>query len=425
MFVAVIGLSYRTAPIALRERLSCALSETPLDWRREDGRFAPIRELALIATCNRLELITALENVDSLPLLTALLAEQTGFAATDFADHLYHYAGETAAAHLCRVAAGLDSLALGEPQILGQVTASFTAATETKTIGPVLTELFRAAIRAGKRARAETAISQKATSLSAIAAAQAQSVVGDLDGRRHLVIGVGEMGQLALKALQARGATQIALANRTPSRAAALPAAQGLSVYGLDELATAVAQADVAIAAVSAQRPILTAAMLREIMPQRPDRPLLLIDLGLPRNVDPAVSQLPGVCLWNADELQGHLDEALAARQQEIPRVEAIVAAESDAFMAALRQLEIRPVISDMRHKAEAIRQRELARALRHLAGTDDDALINQLELFSRSLVNKLLHEPTRCLRHKAADDEAAAYAQAARDLFGLETSEQ
>jgi glutamyl-tRNA reductase len=425
MYVAVLGLSYRTAPIDLRERLSCALSQTPLDWRQAGDRFATVRELALIATCNRLELIAALDTQASFHPLTDLLAEQTGFAAADLFPHLYHHAGRDAAAHLCRVAAGLDSLALGEPQILGQVTAAFIAATEAKTIGPVLTELFRAAIRAGKRARAETAISQKATSMSAIAATQAQSVVGELNGRQHLVIGVGEMGQLALKALQARGATQIALANRTPSRAAALPAAQGLPVYGLDELATAVAQADIVIAAAAAPQPLITHDQLQTIMAQRPDRPLLLIDLGLPRNVDPAVRQLPGVCLWDADELQGHLDEALAARQREIPRVEAIVAAEGDVFMAALRQLEIRPVISEMRHKAEAIRQRELARALRHLAGTDDDALINQLELFSRSLVNKLLHEPTLCLRHKAADDEAAGYAQAARDLFGLETSEQ
>jgi glutamyl-tRNA reductase len=425
MYVAVIGLSYRTAPIALRERLSCALSQTPLDWRQADGRFAAIRELALIATCNRLELIAALDTQASFHPLADWLAEHTGCAAADLLPHLYHHTGRAAAAHLCRVAAGLDSLALGEPQILGQVTDSFMAATEAKTIGSTLTELFRAAIRAGKRARAETAISQNSTSMSAIAAAQAQSVVGNLSGRQHLIIGLGEMGQLALKAVQARGATQIALANRTPARAAALPAAQGLPVYRLDELATAVAQADVAIAAVSVPQPLLTAAMLGEIMPQRPDRPLLLIDLGLPRNIDPAVRRIPGVCLWDADELQGHLDEALAARQREIPRVEAIVAAESDAFIAALRQLEIRPVISDMRHKAEAIRQREVARALRHLTGADDDALINQLELFSRSLVNKLLHEPTLCLRHKAADDEAAAYAQAARDLFGLETSEQ
>jgi len=424
MYVAVIGLSYRTAPIALRERLSCALSQTPLVWPLADRRFAAIRECALIATCNRLEMIAALETDASFHLLADFLAEQTGFAAADLFPHVYHHAGRAAAVHLGRVAAGLDSLALGEPQILGQVTDSFMAATEAKTVGPILTQLFRAAIRAGKRARAETAISQKATSMSAIAAAQAQSVVGDLNGRRHLIIGVGEMGQLALKAVQARGATQIALINRTPARAAALPAAQGLPVYGLEALGTAVAQADVVIAAVAATQPILTADQLRAIMAQRPDRPLLLIDLGLPRNIDSVARQLPGVCLWDADELQTHLDEALAARQQEIPQVEAIVAAESDAFMAALRQLEIRPVISDMRHKAEAIRQREIARALRHLGDVDADTL-HQLEYFSRSLVNKLLHDPTLCLRHKAADDKAAAYAEAIRDLFDLEASKQ
>ena len=417
----LLGLSYRTAPIALREQLSCSLDSLPPKWQTADSRFAAIQELAILSTCNRTELVARVDcpGLDALTLLADLLALMKGVDKATFDEHLYLHTGLAAANHLCRVAAGLDSQVLGEPQILGQVTDAFMTATEAKTIGPALTELFRTAIRCGKRARSETAISQNPVSTSSMAVAQAQAILGDLTQRQHLIIGAGEMGHLALKVLRARGATNIALANRSRARAEALAAEDGLAVYGLDELETAVSQTDVVISATSADASLITHHLVENVMRQRPERPLILIDIAVPRDIDPTVRQIANVHLFDADELKQSLDEALAARQQEIPAIEAIIEAELEALSAALRGLTVRPVIVDLRHMAETIRQQELDRTLRNL-GDVDPATLAHLQHFSRALVNKLLHEPTLRLRDKAVDDKAAVYASTVRDLFGL-----
>ena len=419
--LVLLGLSYRTAPIALREQLSCSLAKLPPNWQTADNRFAAIDELAILSTCNRTELIARVNcpGLDAQALLADLLALLNGLDKSSFEAHLYLHTGLPAAEHLCRVASGLDSQVLGEPQILGQVTDAFMAATEAKTIGPALTALFRTAIRCGKRARSETAVSQNPVSTSSMAVAQAQALLGDLSQRQHLIIGAGEMGHLALKVLQARGATNVALANRSRARAEALAVDAGLIVYELDELATAVAQTDVVISATSAEQPILTYQLIENVMEQRAERPLILLDIAVPRDIDPAVRQIANVHLFDADELKQSLDEALAARQQEIPAIEAIIAAELDSLAAALRGLTVRPVIVDLRHKAETIRQQELARTLRYLGELDETTLAH-IQHFSRALVNKLLHEPTVCLRDKAVDEKAAVYASTVRDLFGL-----
>lgn len=423
--LVLLGLSYRTAPIGLREQLSCALADLPPHWQSADSRFVAIQELAVLSTCNRTELIAHVNcpGLDARALLADLLAMLNGVDKAFFDEHLYLHTGLKAAEHLCRVAAGLDSQVLGEPQILGQVTDAFMAATAAKTIGPALTELFRTAVRCGKRARHETAVSQNPVSTSSMAVAQAQALLGDLAQRQHLIIGAGEMGHLALKVLQARGATNVALANRSRARAEALAADTGLAVYGLDELATAVAQTDVVISATSANQPVLTYQLIKNVMQQRAERPLILLDIAVPRDIDPAVRQIANVHLFDADELKQSLDEALAARQREIPAIEAIIAAELETLSATLRGLTVRPVIVDLRHKAEAIRQQELDRTLRYL-GELDPVTLAHIQHFSRALVNKLLHEPTVCLRDKAVNEKAAVYASTVRDLFGLnETS--
>lgn len=419
--LVLLGLSHRTAPIELREQLSCSLADLPPDWQSADDRFTVIQELVILSTCNRTELVAVLNcpGLNARTLLTNLLAWLKGIETAVFAHHLYYYTDTTAATHLCRVAAGLDSHLLGEPQILGQVTRAYTEATTAKTIGPTLTELFRTAIRCGKRARSETNISKNPVSTSAVAVAQAHAILGDLTHRQHLLIGAGEMGQLALKSLRARGVTSIALANRSHSRAATLAATDNLPIYCFDELITAVSAADVVISATSAPAPVLTQQMVQTAMLSRPERPLVLIDIAVPRDVDPTVRCLPNVHLFDADELQQSLDEALAARQAEIPAVEAIIAAEIETMLSTLRKLAVRPVIVDLRHKAETIRQQELARTLRHLSHVDPDTLAH-IQHFSRALVNKLLHEPTLCLRDKGQSHEAAVYANTVRDLFGL-----
>jgi len=293
-------------------------------------------------------------------------------------------------------------------------------AIEAKTIGPVLTELFRAAIRSGKRARTETGISHNPVSTSSMAIALAQKQVGDLQQQRCLIIGLGEMGQLAFKRLQSRGVQRISLVNRTYQRAANLARQHGHTAYRWEDLPDALAAADIVISATAATQPVISVADIRAVMATRPQRPLFLLDISMPRDIAPAVAGIEGVHLYDADQLQGSLDESLAARRQEVPKVEQIIAEEQGALQAHLRMLAVKPVIVTLREKAEGIRQHEMARMLHNL-GEVDDKTMQQLQIFSRSLVNKLLHEPTIRLKTKASHDEAKRYVTALNDLFDLE----
>jgi len=418
--IALIGLSYRTAPISIREQFSCTITDLPTVDLALDDRFESVREMVRLSTCNRVELYAALDDTPfTEQMMMDLLAAVTGADTAVFTQNLYFHTGADAANHLFHVAAGLDSLVLGEPQIQGQVSSAYTSATEAKTIGPVLDELFRAAIRVGKRARSETNISHNPMTTSSMAIAQAQRILGDLQSKQHLVIGLGEMGQLALKQLHNRSVTHIAVANRTRARAESAGAKYNAEIYNLDEVSTALANMDVVISATSAAHTIITKEMVAKVMAKRPFRPLILLDIAVPRDIDPTIADIPGVHLFDADQLQGDLDKALAARQQEIPQVEQIITAEIETLATQLRQLSVKPVIVTLREKAEDIRQQEVERTLRHLGDIDPQTLkhINHL---SRSLINKLLHEPTRRLKTEAGNDNAAVYAAAISELFGL-----
>lgn len=418
--ITLIGLSYHTAPITIREQFSCTVADIPTAKLALDCRFAHVREVVLLSTCNRVELYAALDDQPyAKQVMMDLLAEITGMDTAVYTQYLFHHTGAAAAGHLFHVSAGLDSLVLGEPQIQGQVTNAYMKATAAKTIGPVLTELFRAAIRVGKRARSETNISHNPMSTSSMAIAQAQHVLGDLRNKQHLVVGLGEMGQLALKQLHNRQVTQLAVANRTLARAQFMAEHINATIFSMDDLATALETMDVVISATSAPHPVIPVEMVQAVMAKRPSRPLVLLDIAVPRDIDPDVKQIPGVHLFDADQLKGNLDEALNARKQEIPKVKAIIQAEVNALSFQLRQLTVKPVIVTLREKAEDIRQQELNRTLHHLGDVDPQTL-KHIQHLSRSLINKLLHEPTVRLKAKAGDADAASYAAAISDLFGL-----
>jgi glutamyl-tRNA reductase len=314
----------------------------------------------------------------------------------------------------------LDSLVQGEAQILGQVNAAGTTAAANGTAGPILKTLFQTAVRTGKRARAETAIGQNPASISSIAITLAQEIAGDLRQRNVLVVGLGKMGQLALKALQVRRIHQVSLANRTRSRAEAVAGQWGYGVYDLTNLREAITHADVVISAVETEGRLINIQQIAEIMPIREGRALVLVDLSMPRTVDTTAKQIPNVHLVDLDDLRGNLDDALAARQREVPAVEAIVEQAVEAFTSNVEALIVEPLISSLRQRAEAIRQEELARVL-HDLGDVDDVTFNQIQHLSRSLVNKLLHEPTVRLRQRAGEAQTREYAAVVRDLFALE----
>lgn len=426
MPIICLGLSHHTAPVEIRERLTfsapalkAALARCGCGCASHPTGFP---ELVILSTCNRLELYALASSTsdqsDHYKALTDFLVETRGAALTEFQSHLYQYAGHEAVEHLCRVAAGLDSMILGEPQILGQVADAYESALAAGSAGPVLSALFRAAIRAGKRARSETAISRNPASVSSVAVRLAEQIVGDLPARRVLVIGAGEMGELAVEALRARGVRQVTVVNRTHRRAVELAERWSGDALSFEYLTEVVRAADIVISSTGAPHIILDSDIARRAMADRAS-PLVLIDIAVPRDVDPAVGDIPGVHLFDLDHLHARLDGAIAERRNEVPRVETIVAEEAMAFQAWLRGVEILPVIADLRLKAEHIRQRELARALRHLPGLDPETR-QHVERLSESLVNKLLHEPTRQLRAVAGNGHAAEYAQTVRRLFGL-----
>ncbi len=417
-----VGLSHQTAPIELREQLS--------HWPEGDVRTDAIEELVILSTCNRLELYGCLAEGICLPnhianaqqALVALIERTQGLPAALFADHLYTYQGNAAAYHLCRVAAGLDSLVLGEAQILGQVNSAFQKAQAARTVGPALSLLFRIGIKAGRRARTETQISANPVSVGSAALNLAHQVTGGLHKQQIVVIGLGEIGQLTLKGLRARGVHQATLINRSLARAQTLATTWGNAAYGLADLPQALLNADVVISATSAIEPILDIATVAQVMQQRPQRPLTLLDLAVPRDVDPAVKMVAGVQLFDVDDLRNSVDAALLARQQETPRVEGIIEELLCEWRHHFQELQVRPVVVELRQKAEQIRQRAVERTLRHL-GEVDSQTAEQLWHLSNALVNQLLHEPTIQLKRKAGQQQADLYASLVSDLFGLSSA--
>ena len=417
-----LGVSHRTAPIALREQLNyppAELETALLAWR-----LAGRGELVILSTCNRLELYAVRAPGAAEPAFEALLAfvaETRGHSATELSDAFYRLTGSAASAHLGRVAAGLDSMVLGEPQILGQVAGAHALAAAHGAAGPVLGALFRAAVHAGKRARAETGISRHPSTISSVAVRLAEQAAGPLAERQVLVIGAGQMAELAVQALRGRGAAtlRVTIANRTVARAAALAGRWGARAVALDNLPEALAAADVAVAVTGAPGFVLTPENAGPALAARPERPLVLIDIAVPRDVDPAVRALPNVRYYDLDDLEAHLQGVLAERQQAVPRVEAIVADEMARFEDWLRALAMAPVIADLRAKADAIRRAEVDKTLRRLPNLTPDER-QQIELFSEALVNKLLHDPTGRLKAEAGNGHAAEYAAAVRELFSL-----
>ena len=420
--VLCLGVSYRTASIALRERLalsppviaatlsrfSCGRSERPVG----------VSELVVLSTCNRLELYAAAGDggVDS---LIAVMAESTGVDAEELRPAVYTLTGGEAARHLCRTAAGLESMILGEPQILGQVAEAFSMALAQGAAGHMLSTLFRGALRAGRRARAETGINRNPATVSSAAVKLVSETIPDLDHAQVLVVGAGEMAELTLSALHHRGAREVCVVNRTREHAEQLSARFVARSLGFERLHVALESADVVIASTAAPHHVITRAMLANAMSTRPDRPMILVDIAVPRNVDPAVSSIPGVRCVDLDDLHAHVSKTLVERTLEIPRANAILEEEIEACIAALRHLDVQPLIADLRAHTDAVRRETLLRARRHFAhlSAEDQA---RLEAFSESLINRLFHEPMVRLRAEARNGQGAGYAVALRELFGL-----
>ena len=318
MQILCLGLSHHTAPLDLRERLHYS----PTALKAALARFGcghnacptGLIELAILSTCNRLELY-AVSHADRFEPLIDFVADTTGMAASDFEPHLYRHLNADAVQHLNRVAAGLDSMILGEPQILGQVTEAYELGLSQRSIGPVLSALLRAAIHTGKRARTETAISRNPASVSSVAAHLAESIVHDLSTAQIVVLGAGDMAELAVEALRKRQATHITVINRTHDRAAQLAARWDARALTFEQLTPALIAADIVITSTGAPHILIKPPLVQDVMAQRPDRPLIFIDIAVPRDVDPDVNRLPNVRCYDIDQLEARVNGSLAERQ--------------------------------------------------------------------------------------------------------------
>ena len=418
-----LGLNHRTADIALRERVAFSEADVRAALARlgcgsNGSRPADIAEMVILSTCNRTEIYATAPH-EVFEVLETFLAEVRGVPREVLAVSLYRYRDEEAVRHLFRVAAGLDSLVLGEPQILGQVTRAWELARGQGTVRVVLGRLFQAAVHAGKRSRTETAISHNPASVASMAVHLAAQTVTDLAAARVLVLGAGEMAEQAVESLRVRGVTQLRVMNRTVSKAQALASHWQAEATTFEYLVPSLAWADIVITSTGAPHTLVHRSQVKEALETRPDRPLVFLDIALPRDVDADVGELPQVQLYDLDALEHHLHDALAERQAAVPKVEAILDEEVAAFMAYLRTLEVAPLIRDLRERAEAIRQAELQKTLRkmpHLSEEDHA----RLDALTRAIVNKLLHSPTAELKTAALGARGAETAAVARRLFGL-----
>jgi len=405
MSVVLVGISHHQAPVELRERAA-------LDPRRAAELAEQLAgeqsEAVCLSTCNRTELYLADESAEEAERKAeaALLALEA-----ELGPALYRLRDEAAALHLFRVAAGLDSLVPGEGEILGQVRTAHDAG----ATGPILDRLFRQALHAGRKARTQTAIGESPASVSSAAAALAEQVFGELRGRAVLVIGAGKVGELAVRNLVSRGATIVSVASRTVDRAAELTQRFGGEPVSLDQVDAELERADVVLSSTSAPGWILTRERVVRALPARKGRPLFLIDLAVPRDLDPAIHELDGCYLYDIDDLEAVVAETLAGRRREAERAESIVAEEADRFRAWQASLDVVPAIASLRARAEEIRVAELRRAKLN------DAERRAAESVTAAVINKLLHLPTIRMKQAAAAADGVIYADAVRHLFGLE----
>jgi glutamyl-tRNA reductase len=413
----VIGLSHRNSPVEVRERLAVAPAD--IEARLQQIVEVPgIAEAALLSTCNRVEVYAAAQ--DGRAALAALrehlLAVPGGGPELD--RHLYQHAGREAALHLFRVAASLDSLVVGEPQILGQIKEAFETAMRVRSAGPVLGFTFQRAFRVARKARRETGIARDPVSVSSVAVDLARTVWSGFEGRRVLLVGAGKMADLAARALRLQGAT-VAVTNRTAARAAELAARLGCQTEPWDDLAGALTRADIVISSTGAREPIIGRPLLERVQRARRWSYLVLIDIAVPRDVDPGVETLDNVFRWDIDHLQREAARNLESRRQEADRAEALVEAELHKFLGAVRGRGVGPTINALRSRFLGVARAEADKTVAGLSGLDERQR-RAVQAMAEAIAAKLLHAPQVAIKRGAAGEDGDALIEAVSKLFDL-----
>ena len=415
-----LGISHKTAPLELRERV--ALTEgRAAGVLRELVESPEVYEAVAISTCNRTELyLVASDGVAAESLALGALAREAEIRPTELVGHLYSRRGADAAAHLFRVTAGLDSMILGEAEVQGQVKRAYELALVEGATGPILNRLFRGALAAGKRARSETGISQKGVSVPSVAVELAQRVLGDLSSRLVVVVGAGETAELTARSLAARGVKPALIANRRYDRAIGLAQRFGGRAVRFEELPAQMEQADIVVSSTGSPHHVIECEELAEVMSVRSGRPLLLIDLAVPRDIHPECRRLEGVTVHDMDDLQTLVERNASGREAEARQAESVLRAEIARFERWLGSQDVVPTVASLRERAGEIVQRVLdENESRWESLTPADR--QRVQAMARAIASRLLHEPTLRLKRSSGEEEAYVYASVLRELFGLD----
>jgi glutamyl-tRNA reductase len=423
MSLILVGLSHRTAPIELREQVDFSAHDVGGAVRALAARRTT-DECVLLSTCNRVEIYAAAADPGAARAgIGRFVAEYHDIPVERLDPHLYLQRDAAATRHLFRVASGLDSLVVGEPQILGQVKAAYQTATGEQTTGPLLNRLFHSALATGKRVRAETGIGAGAVSVSYAALSLARKIFGELSGLSALVLGAGEMAKLTATHLQSQRVRELVVSSRTLKSAAALARRVGGNAVPWEDVGRALDAADIVVTATGASEPILTRQRIQAVTRSRRNRPLFIIDIAVPRDVDPAAGELEQVFLYNIDDLQSIVSESLARRSHQVEQADAIVESEVERFVVWLRSRHAVPTVVALRQRFEDIRRSELKRLEPKLAGLDPEARA-RVDDVTRLIVEKLLLAPTEHL--KSAPDQRTIddWADALTRLFSLSAAD-
>jgi len=419
MAVVVMGLNHTTAPVAVRERL--AFSDATLAEALAHFRPPEVQELVILSTCNRVEMYMQTSDVEaSVASAVAFVAACHAVPPPQFMPHLYQWSDLEAVRHLFRVAASLDSLVLGEPQILGQVKVAYLAAQAAGRTGMIFSQLFERALRVAKTIRTETGISDHAVSVSYAAVELAKKIFESLQQRTVMVLGAGDTAELAARHLVSQGVTSVFITNRTSERAVLLAQALQAKAIPWEAFPEHLAYTDIVISSTSAPHPIIEPAMVREALRARRGRPMFFIDIAVPRDIDPVVNTLENVFLYDIDDLHNVVQENRRERQHEALAAEALVWQEVQQFQQWLAVRDAVPTIVAMRQHAEAIRLQELEKAL-HKLGPLDERQRRALEALTCGIVNKLLHAPTVYLKRASPEEQVRDAVHVVRHLFNLD----
>ena len=423
MDLVVVGLSHRTAPLDIRERLAFPDDEISTDLQ-VSAALPGVGEAVIVSTCNRVEVYAgAADPPIAGPVLRRWLAERHGIDREELAPYLYEYSGDEGVRHLFRVASSLDSLVVGEPQILGQNKEAFVRGVEVGAAGPVLQRCMHRALRVARKVRSETAIGRESVSVSSVAVDLARKIFGDLNRRPVLLVGAGKMSQLAARKLKSQGVPEVLVTNRSADRAEQLAKEYGGRACDMARLGELLVEADIVFTSTASRSYVIRPEMVSGAMRARKHRPLFLIDTSVPRNVDPRVNDLANVYLYDMDDLQRVVASNQAERLRESATAEAVVEAEVKAFAGWRKTLSVVPTVVALRERLDSIQKAETERLIRRLDATGDLTARDRelIEGLGRSIVGKILHGPVSTLKRDGAAGGPVDLVSATQALFGLE----